>query len=146
MRGRGEAEDPRSPGLTQPHVLQVDDEAPGEVEDGEEGVAHEGGGLKGGQRRGHEQCHAAAAVHHEPHQQQAEQEACGGGVEPGQPVDGETVDQSEGTVLRELAQYLEGGRTIEVKTRDTGSMRTIQRQNEMKVNNKCINTKIIPFQ
>lgn len=100
---------PVLPLLTQPHVLHVDDEAAGQVEDGEERVAHEGRGLQGGQRGGHEQRHGPAAVHHQPHQQEVEQEALGHLVQACQPVDGQPVDQREDTVLRKLPEDLQEG-------------------------------------
>lgn len=34
--------------LTQPHVLQVYDEATGQIKNSEKGVSHEGWGLEGG--------------------------------------------------------------------------------------------------
>lgn len=66
--------------LTHPQVLQADDEAPCQVEDSEEGVAHEGRRLQGGQGRRHKQGHGTAAVHHQEHKQEVEQEAVRGGV------------------------------------------------------------------
>lgn len=97
----------RLPLLTQPHVLHVDDEAAGQVEDGEECVAHEGRGLQGGQSCGHAQRHGPAAVHHQPHQQQVEQEALRHLVQARQPVDGQPVDQGEDAVLRKLPEDLQ---------------------------------------
>lgn len=86
--------------LTEPHVLQADDKATGQIEDSEQGVAHEGWGLQGGQRSGHKQSHGPAAVNHQPHQHEVEQEALRSLVEPGQPIDGQAVHQGEHTVLR----------------------------------------------
>lgn len=63
---------PGKGGLTQPHVAQADDEATREVEDGEERVAHEGRGLQRGQGCRHEEGHGAAAVHHQPGEQEVE--------------------------------------------------------------------------
>lgn len=61
--------------LTEPHILQADDKPSGQIEDCEQRVACEGRDLQGGQRGGCEQSHASAAVHHQPHQQEVEQEA-----------------------------------------------------------------------
>lgn len=78
--------------LTQPHVLQADDKTTSQVEDGEQGVAHEGRDLQGGQGCSHEQRHGPAAVHHQPHHQEVEQEAIRGLVQARQPVYGQPVD------------------------------------------------------
>lgn len=92
--------------LTQPQVLQIDDKAAGEVEHGEEGIPHECGGLKGRQRCGHKQRHGSAAVDHQPHQWEVQEEAVGCLVHSRQPVDGHTVNQGEHTVFRKLTKDL----------------------------------------
>lgn len=92
--------------LTEPHVLNVDDKASSQVEDGEQGVAHEGRDLQCGQGSGHKQSHGSAAVHHQPHQEEVEEETIGGLVQTGQPINGQTVDQGEHAVLRQLSQDL----------------------------------------
>lgn len=92
--------------LTQPHVLQADYKTSSQIEDCEQSVAHEGGGLQGGQRGSHKQSHGSAAVHHQPHQHEVEQETVWSLVQPCQPIDGQTIDQGEDTVLWQLSKHL----------------------------------------
>lgn len=99
--------------LTQPHVLQADDESSGQIEDGEERVPHEGGGLQRGQGRRHEQSHGPAAVDHQPGQQEVEEEPLRRLVQTSQPVDGQSVDQSEHAVFWKFSKDL--------KIREAGS-------------------------
>lgn len=92
--------------LTQPHVFQTNDKARCQVEDSEERIAHERRRLQGWQGGSHKQCHAATAVHHQPHQQEVEKKSIGSAVEPSQPVDGHTVYQCKNTVLWKLTEDL----------------------------------------
>lgn len=86
--------------LTKPHILQTDDETSSQIEDSEKRVSHEGWGLQSGQRSSYKQSHGSAAVNHQPHQHEVEQETIRSVVKPGQPVDGQAVHQSEHAVLR----------------------------------------------
>ncbi len=103
-----------SEAFTQPHVFQTNDKASREVEDREECVAHERWSLQCWQGCRHKQGHAATTIHHQPHQQEAEQEAVGSAVEPSQPVDGHTIYQRKGTVLWQLTKDLRETLELEI--------------------------------
>lgn len=63
--------------------------------------------MEGGEQGGGAQGHEPAAEHHQPHQQEVQQEGLGARAQVGQPVGGHPVDEDVGTVLRELPEDLQ---------------------------------------